>query len=852
MNEELEWHDKLLTFLLKKREKNQDLKFWLRQRNTKNKLTEGYWFQGNNRYISIGFSNKPSGNLSTQSISFFIWFGNENKPSAKIEILYKNNPRTEIVDCYKEIFNKLGGKLRQEEVNKLEIHYGFDKIFEFLEDFIDNKLPIIKNIITKRNLATELIIPDKKFKKTLEKTMKLRKALQEKKQEEKHNFWLFQGSPDIYNIKMALKGGHLRSWKVTAHKDKIKVGDKVIIWQTGKDAGCYALAEVTSNVGVFEEEEYEKFYYKENENSNETSERVRLKVEHYFVENPLLWKDIKGNAAFANLKAGNQGTNFTATEAEYNTILNLINKQMKSNNKKSESLNQIFFGPPGTGKTYHTINEAIKIADPHFYEKHQANRDELKKRFKLLQINSKEEGQIAFTTFHQSFSYEDFVEGIKPLKPEENDTYLKYKIEEGVFKKICRLAQNSIDLAKNKEEATIQLSVGEFEKAQFYKMSLGNTQVAEDEGIFDYCIKNNCVSIGFGDGFDLTGLDEKGLREFGDEHGFERFPIQALNYFKNYLKINDYVVVSYGNNYVRAIGKVLGEYEFKEETPFAGTTYNHFRKVQWLYTGANIPISEVYTRILSQQTIYKLDKNEIVKDFFVKGNKSIESDLPKNPKNYVLVIDEINRGNVSSIFGELITLIEPDKRAGNDEALSVILPYSKKTFSVPPNVFIVGTMNTADRSIEALDTALRRRFSFKEMPPKSGLILTDSKLVESKGFINEINLKAILDKINERIEKLIDKDHKIGHSYFLNIEDEADLKAAFKNKVIPLLEEYFFGDYGKIGLILGDSFIKKISNDNDGFASFEDYEDSIIEDLNERAVYKIKDEKLWDFESIYA
>jgi 5-methylcytosine-specific restriction protein B len=161
-------------------------------------------------------------------------------------------------------------------------------------------------------------------------------------------------------------------------------------------------------------------------------------------------------------------------------------------------------------------------------------------------------------------------------------------------------------------------------------------------------------------------------------------------------------------------------------------------------------------------------------------------------------------------------------------------------------------MNTADRSIEALDTALRRRFSFREMPPKHKLILTAGKLKDAKGMIGDIDVVEVLKTINDRIEKLIDKDHKIGHSYFLDIESKDDLKNAFQDKVIPLLEEYFFGDFGKISLVLGKSFITKETTSEVKFAKDNDYDASIANDLLERAVYEVTIRDDWDFKAIYA
>lgn len=263
-------------------------------------------------------------------------------------------------------------------------------------------------------------------------------------------------------------------------------------------------------------------------------------------------------------------------------------------------------------------------------------------------------------------------------------------------------------------------------------------------------------------------------------------------------------------------------------------------------------------------------------------------------QNFVLIIDEINRGNISQIFGELITLIEEDKRLGNDESLEITLPYSKEKFGVPPNLYIIGTMNTADRSVEALDTALRRRFSFEEMPPKPELLnpsamienllweyksyeWTDKEylaeenklfsvlgvsedfkkekegiweqmkedkknnIVRESGYFQRfdferIDFEKLLTIINNRIEKLIDKDHAIGHAYFIG-KDNTTIRDSFYKNIIPLLQEYFFGDYGKIGLVLGKGFVKKKVTESSVFAAFDDYES----DYSERESYEIID-----------
>lgn len=236
-----------------------------------------------------------------------------------------------------------------------------------------------------------------------------------------------------------------------------------------------------------------------------------------------------------------------------------------------------------------------------------------------------------------------------------------------------------------------------------------------------------------------------------------------------------------------------------------------------------------------KETISYQIENGIFKELCLKAQTD-----PEN--RYAIFIDEINRGNVSAIFGELITLIEPDKRIGAINELRVKLPYSKREFGVPKNVDIIGTMNTADRSVEALDTALRRRFSFIEMQPNPEVL--------SNSEYQDVDLKQLLETINQRIEVLVDKDHQIGHSYFIGIQNLEDLKLVFKDKIIPLLEEYFYGDFGKIGLVLGGSFIYQEENKAKFPKNF-NYENDFLED---KKVYRFTPFENWDeqtFISVY-
>ena len=217
------------------------------------------------------------------------------------------------------------------------------------------------------------------------------------------------------------------------------------------------------------------------------------------------------------------------------------------------------------------------------------------------------------------------------------------------------------------------------------------------------------------------------------------------------------------------------------------------------------------------------------------------NDAKNDSKNqYAIFIDEINRGNVANIFGELITLIEPDKRLGAKNEMTVTLPYSKEEFGVPSNLDIIGTMNTADRSVEALDTALRRRFSFQEILPEPELI---KEVLGEKSIFSGINLSEVLERINFRIEKLIDRDHTIGHAYFLKLKEVEEFKTGlvdvFCDNIMPLLQEYFYNDYPKIGLVLGKGFVQVLDNDKKE-VKFADFDAEGSDDFMEKELYRLR------------
>lgn len=444
-----------------------------------------------------------------------------------------------------------------------------------------------------------------------------------------------------------------------------------------------------------------------------------------------------------------------------------------------QPLNQILYGPPGTGKTYRTIDKALAILDPGF----SGSRHAMKQRFDELAS----EERIKFVTFHQSFSYENFVEGIS-AKVDETTKQPKYEVEDGIFKEICTAARSRVIQS---------VSTGiDITGKRIWKLSLG--EAGSEENVYDDCIEQGLALIGFGNDADFSDAKNRNaiaqkFRDAGEDVSTGDYPVGAVSTFVLEMKVGDLIVVSQGNLKFRAIGEITSEYFHHDRG--GEDTYSQARRVKWLRVyDAGVPHLELMKKNFSQRTVYQLHPDSISLEKLTK----ILSNQDETPEanSRVLIIDEINRGNISRIFGELITLIEPSKRAGSSETLEVTLPYSKEKFTVPDNVYLIGTMNTSDRSLAGLDIALRRRFVFEELPPQPELL---------KGrIVSGVDLERMLRAINARIEVLLGRDYQIGHAYFLHVTSMADLEGVFLRQILPLLQEYFFEDWEKIGLVLND------------------------------------------------
>ena len=474
-------------------------------------------------------------------------------------------------------------------------------------------------------------------------------------------------------------------------------------------------------------------------------------------------------------------------------------KEEESKMPNQAQQNQILYGPPGTGKTYNTINKALEIIfsskdmdetkeykyiDTNGVEKKTSYKDAIyseENRIELQVIFDyfRKEKQIEFITFHQSYGYEEFVEGIKPI---DNDGQIDYKTKKGVFKALSEKANENYRKVKNKKlKKDIEFDFEQIIDDYFSYISI-SLQTKKTVNLRKNVLIDDVNTLQNGDfkSFTLGGSVKSGQRLSKDImiRDIKRFFDDEIQSYKDVKPSRDSEKESHGNAlYYFYLYKSIKEFVEKEG------------KDKYIIKEENVLV-----------------------------------------KNYVLIIDEINRGNISKIFGELITLIEPSKRIGMKEELRVKLPYSgdsEESFGVPENLFIIGTMNTADRSIAPIDTALRRRFKFIEMPPKSDLLSTD---------ISGVDLTKMLTAINIRIEYLYDRDHTIGHSYFMGIETLDDLKEIFKNNIIPLLAEYFHEDWKNIKDILNDKDDKFIEIKKDGSNYL-----SNLSNQREQIIYKIVD-----------
>lgn len=452
--------------------------------------------------------------------------------------------------------------------------------------------------------------------------------------------------------------------------------------------------------------------------------------------------------------------------------------------------NLILYGPPGTGKTYHSVIYAVAICEGKTVsELEKEPYDEILLRYHALE----KAGRVAFTTFHQSYGYEEFIEGIRPVLSNREGSHhqnrdLQYVIRDGIFKSLCQRAKADRE---------------------------GKIPYDEDTEVWLVWLEDDSTSVGKKACFNDDALRFKGASDALDKNDPNETKYKDLEKMKK----GDIVLSFVGiDGKFDNVGIVKDKYpEYYEEIDNNCAFWE--RQIKWnnehIYFVLEALLGlKAISRRRGIQRIVGISTSDIVDTIekalekaSEKASVTVPGKIEEETNRYILIIDEINRGNISKIFGELITLIEETKREGAREEMKAILPYSGESFSVPDNVYLLGTMNTADRSIALMDTALRRRFSFIEMMPNPDILVkmgVGSVNIEGQS----LNVARMLEVINDRIEYLFDREHTIGHAFFTRLANDPSietLSGIFEKNVIPLLQEYFYEDYEKIQLVLGDN-----------------------------------------------
>lgn len=770
------------------------------------------------------------------------------------------------------------------------------------------------------------------------------------------NYWVFQGNPKEFDIVKALEDNALKTWRVKAHKDKINKGDKVILWAGGKNSGVYALATVDSEVSKMPEPEIEREYYKD-QTVYEDKERVFLKIDYNLFNQPVLKSELENYTWFSKMKVGSQGTNFTATKEEYESIKMLISKMNKL--IINISWNSKDWKEESQDKSNHewVKNGGIPFESWNFANDAEGNTDEHIFGYAKFTNNPKISGKSIFifysdkkiVGFYGNAAIVDkkVKDNVLNLRGDQNISFvLENKIEniveKGYLEDGKRIGQGGFNyLHKNEtvlkilEEALLLNPNQKEEILRLKEWFMKETQSNQSNENLNKSSNVPLNQILYGP--PGTGKTHKLKNEYFSKYTLTENSISPEAYFEDVVtaltwwQVIALALIEIGTNKVNEIlenkwvakkaqlsesknvrATIWGTLQMhtivdsktvnytQRQTPFIFDKTED-KKWQLFENDLKEQAPEIYD-ILDSVNNFKPNPNKEIKHYvfttfhqsfsyedFIEGIKPVMEEGQENvtykiengifkelclraqndPTNrYAIFIDEINRGNVSQIFGELITLIEHDKRIGATNEIRVKLPYSKKEFGVPMNIDIIGTMNTADRSVEALDTALRRRFSFEEMLPSYDIKELDY-------FISDYKASEILKTINTRIELLLGREYVIGHSYFLDkttsdlneikdsinalkilldsvnskrekdeikIEltnlnnllseketnrkryDEINLLESFYKNIIPLLQEYFYNDFGKIGLVLGKGFVRTKGFENKSKSIFADFD----------------------------
>lgn len=585
-------------------------------------------------------------------------------------------------------------------------------------------------------------------------------------------YWAIQANPDIYDIERALRETNEDTWFID--NGNVQVGDRLLIWKSkGSDdwSGIVGLAEVAEAAKPREPVHLEYF---RKLLSEEGLRRERFLLR--FVRSnklPIHKEDLKGSLRELTVARGLQGNVFKVTPEQWNALMEAINGWPSIIEAPPEApmpmhnippLNQILYGPPGTGKTFATIRRAVEIADPEFTGAIHTN---YKDRYDEL----RGEGRIEFVTFHQSYGYEDFVEGIRPVMDDESPL-AHFRVDAGVLKRVAlRAMENALEPAS---------PVAPFHGGGWDATSTSLPSFSQAWHALLAEVEANPGKIFPGKKakyrFEVTEHD--GLLMQNDDNLNTRPQTLGFNLANDWFD-------AFKRGDTQSAKRIAGSGHY----PARALVFKELERIAQTWTDKRTGATQ---EMGDADGIEEID-DVSVRDFLWNGSRS-GFRLKRNAPRYVLIIDEINRGNVSKVLGELITLLEDDKRIGAENALTVTLPYSRELFGLPTNLHVLGTMNTADKSIALVDVALRRRFEFEELPPRFDVCpdLTSG-------------MRTVLECLNRRIALRLDRDHRIGHAFFMRVSDKSSFDAVFRRKIVPLLQEYFFNDWEGLRYVLGET-----------------------------------------------
>ncbi|QDK80721.1 EVE domain-containing protein [Spirosoma sp. KCTC 42546] len=865
-----------------------ELTYLLRQKNKAGRPRNVYLFSGDDHYISIGLYLPVSNNNKTRSVTLCLGYDSATNliNYCRLMIVFDDPHLMAQREIYDQIIQQIGpDKFRKIRGYRYE-HYYTDPDWKVnISTFLDEHRVIIENIIRESGSYDTFHVP----KQELEESIKVASQPVVAETVADVNYWVFLGSPSQFRIVKSLEDNALRTWRVTAHSQQVKVGDNVILWVTGTEAGCYALAEVVSEVYTGLDEVGEQPYQLTGF-AGESAQRVKIKVLLNLWNQPVTKADIQGLPAFADFKGGNQGTNFTATQEQfetierlarsvipiagrrfwkyspgsqtaglwndveerimaiyssnydigpldqYNTLADLDNYTGKSDNTPNETLNMMMFRDSSIGDVIIAnwgqnkvvgiglITGPYQYRDDTIHNRHFRAVDWLADKEWLYTENQFPGIKRLFQSDTFSpilFGPQIIQEYVKPY-PQYRQVFEKHGLlniiqPEAIMpspKMDARYPKNIIlygppGTGKTYETINLAVDIIDGKEKDDRKTTKARFDQLRKEGQIEFVtFHQNYTYEDFVMGLkpDVTA----GNLQFEQREGifYKMAKLARANYedsLPTRPKISLRAFEKAFNEYIKAV-RAGNEMDLKSSNggKFRIADYQDKYKALWIKVPERktrqlisiITLGEMYRGIKS------IDEEGPYYEAIIKGIQELGSyDSTSEPielKNYVLIIDEINRANMSRVFGELITLLEDDKRLGGDNELTVTLP-SGELFSVPPNLYLIGTMNTADKSLALLDIALRRRFEFIYKKPEAHLL--------------EPDLEIMLNNLNRSIRaQHKSADFLIGHAYFIG-KTQDQLNGVFNNRVIPLLMEYFNGNAKTVIGILDKAGVKAVQDE---------------------------------------